>query len=306
MAVAMKRNVVAPERLGAKPVEEWESRVDNSPLARVLFSIGVFSPVLAVLVAIVHLWQRTMYLEDVALLLGMYFVVTMGVTIGYHRYLTHRGFRAPTWLKFLLLVLGSMSMQGPALIWASTHLEHHAKADKEGDPHSPLQGLIHAHLGWIIQGFDANPDKYGPWLKEDAIVRFVSKTYWLWVLVSLAIPYAVGGWHGLLWGGLVRIFLMHHVTWSVNSACHTFGKRPFKTGDRSTNHWLVGLLASGEGWHNNHHAFQRSAYHGLFWWQLDLSGIIIRLLELAHLITDVQRVAPVLLAKRRRETVHAE
>ncbi|MCL4545113.1 MAG: acyl-CoA desaturase, partial [Chloroflexi bacterium] len=118
---------------------------------------------------------------------------------------------------------------------------------------------------------------------------------------SLAIPFAVDGWRGLIWGGFVRMLLVHHVTWSVNSVCHVFGKRPFKTGDRSTNHWLVGLLAGGEGWHNNHHAFQRSAFHGLFWWQFDFSGLVIRFLELLHVITDVQRVDPTLIAKRLRE-----
>ncbi len=161
--------------------------------------------------------------------------------------------------------------------------------------------MIHAHLGWIIQGFDANPDKYGPWLKEDPIVRFVSKTYWLWVLVSLAIPYAVGGWHGLLWGGLVRIFLMLHVTWSVNSICHTFGKRPFKTGDRSTNHWLVGLLAFGEGWHNNHHAFPTMAYHGMGWRQFDLNSLVIRLLAITRLAWNVKQPSPELVARRRAQ-----
>ena len=303
-AIAMKRDLAAPERVNVKPPEEWEWRVDNGLPVRVLLSIGVLGPFVALVLAIVQLWQRAINLVDVGLLVGMYFVAAMGVTIGYHRYLTHRGFRAPTWLKFLLLVLGSMSMEGPALTWASTHLEHHAKSDKEGDPHSPLQGFIHAHLGWIIDGFDTDLDKYGPWLKEDRIVVFVSKTFWLWMLVSLAIPFAVGGWPGLLWGGLVRIFLVHHVTWSVNSICHVFGRRPFKTGDRSTNHWLVGLLASGEGWHNNHHAFQRSAYHGLYWWQFDLAGIVIRLLELGRVITHVQRVDPVLLVKRLREAGH--
>lgn len=239
----------------------------------------------------------------------MYTATAIGVTIGFHRYLTHRGFRAPNWLKFLLLVLGSMALQGPALTWAGTHLEHHARADQEGDPHSPLQGFIHAHFGWIINGFNHNPEKYRPWLKDDPITVFVSRTFWLWVAISLIIPFALGGWSGLLWGGLVRIVLVHHVTWSVNSVCHIFGSRPFTTGDRSTNHWLVGLLAGGEGWHNNHHAFQRSAFHGLSWWQFDLAGMTIRLFERMGLITHVQRVDRALLAKRKdiersRETLH--
>jgi len=128
---------------------------------------------------------------------------------------------------------------------------------------------------------------------------------WLWDVLSFAIPFAIDGWRGLIWGGLVRMFLVHHVTWSVNSVCHVFGKRPFKTGDRSTNNWLVGLLAGGEGWHNNHHAFQRSAYHGLFWWQFDLSGIIIRTLELTHVISEVQKVDRALIRRRLQEALTA-
>jgi stearoyl-CoA desaturase (delta-9 desaturase) len=273
-------------------------RADNGPATRALLAVGVLGPIVALAIAVAGLWQRAVSPVDLALLAGMYFATALGITIGFHRFLTHRGFRAPTWLKFLLLVLGSMAMQGPALTWASTHLEHHARSDQEGDPHSPRQGFLHAHLGWIIDGFDPNPDKYGSWLRDDPVVMLVSRTAWLWVLLSLAVPLAIGGWQGLLWGGVVRIVLAHHVTWSVNSVCHRFGARPFKTGDQSSNHWLVGLLAGGEGWHNNHHAFQRSAFHGLSWWQFDLSGLIIRLMELARLITDVQRVTPALRRKR--------
>lgn len=282
----------------AKAPAEWARRMDNSLVARALITLGVVGPLVAVIVAILQLWRRAVNGVDLALLGVMYFLVAMGVTIGYHRYLTHRGFRAPAWLKVLLLMLGSMSVEGPALTWASTHLEHHARSDREGDPHSPLEGFWHAHVGWIVDGFEANPTKYGAWLLKDPIVMFFNRTFWLWVIISLAIPFALDGWRGLLWGGLVRIFLVHHVTWSVNSVCHVFGRRPFKTGDRSTNHWLVGLLAGGEGWHNNHHAFQRSAYHGLFWWQFDLSGIIVRLLELTHVVTDVQKVDRALLRRR--------
>jgi len=301
VAVVLQRDIVAPSPASAKPPQEWRRRADNGPWTRTLIAFGVLSPIAVLVIAIAQLWRRAVYPVDVALLAGMYGLTAMGVTIGYHRYLTHRGFRAPAWLRALLLALGAMSMEGTPLTWASTHLEHHARADKEGDPHSPLQGFVHAHLGWIIDGFDANVEKYGSWLKLDPIVMFFTKTTWLWVLVSLAIPYAIDGWRGLVWGGFVRICLVHHVTWSVNSVCHVFGRRPFRTGDRSTNNWLVGLLAGGEGWHNNHHAFQRSAFHGLFWWQFDLAGLVIRGLELLHVIVDVQRVDPALLRARLRE-----
>jgi stearoyl-CoA desaturase (delta-9 desaturase) len=291
-----------PETEQPGPTPERLRRGTNSTLARFFVVVAVVGPLAAVAIAIGQLWQHAVYGKDLALLAGMYFFVAMGVTIGYHRYLTHRGFRAPSWLKVVLLILGTMSLEGTPLTWASTHLEHHAKSDREGDPHSPVEGFVHAHLGWIFDGFTANPAKYGPWLLKDPIVMFVTRTSWFWDILSLAIPFAIDGWRGLIWGGLVRIFLVHHVTWSVNSVCHVFGKRPFKTGDRSTNNWLVGLLAGGEGWHNNHHAFQRSAYHGLFWWQFDLSGLIIRTLEALHVISEVQKVDPVLLRRRLLES----
>jgi stearoyl-CoA desaturase (delta-9 desaturase) len=273
----------------------------NGRLARLIIAVGVTGPLVATVLAINQLWQRAVFGVDLALLAGLYVLVALGVTVGYHRYLTHRGFIAPAWLRFILLALGSMALEGPAVQWAATHLEHHARADRPGDPHSPLDGFIHAHVGWIIDGFGSRVDKYRAALAGDPVVVFVSQTVWLWVALSLAIPFAVDGWRGLLWGGVVRICLVHHVTWSVNSVCHVFGTRPFKTGDRSTNQWRVGLLAGGEGWHNNHHAFQRSAFHGLFWWQVDTAGMVIRLLEAAHLISDVQRVAPALLRKRLSE-----
>jgi stearoyl-CoA desaturase (Delta-9 desaturase) len=285
-----------------EPIAQELRRSTNSRLARFFVIVGVVGPLIAVGVAIAQLWQHAVYGKDLALLAGMYFFIAMGVTIGFHRYLTHRGFRAPGWLKVVLLILGAMSFEGTPLTWASTHLEHHAKSDREGDPHSPVEGFVHAHLGWIFDGFTADPAKYGPWLLKDPHVMFVTRTTWLWDILSLAIPFAVDGWRGLIWGGLVRMFLVHHVTWSVNSVCHVFGKRPFKTGDRSTNNWLVGLLGGGEGWHNNHHAFQRSAYHGLFWWQFDLSGLIIRTLEALHVISDVQKVDPAVIRRRLQDS----
>ena len=281
-----------------EPEGRAPTRADNGPIARAILLFFVFAPPLAVGYAMWQLWNRDVYLVDLATLLVMYFFVQMGVTVGYHRYLTHRGFVAPQWLKFLLLVCGSMSVEGPALTWASTHLEHHAKSDREGDPHSPLDGFWHAHFGWLIDGFKNDPVKYGHWLLKDPIVVFVSRTFWLWVVLSLAIPFAIDGWRGLLWGGIVRIFLVHHVTWSVNSVCHTFGSRPFRTGDMSTNNWIVALLSGGEGWHNNHHAFQRSAFHGLHWWQPDFSGWLIRTLEVLGVVKDVQRVTPEQMRKR--------
>lgn len=259
----------------------------------------VVIPLFGMLVAILMLWNRAVDWLDIALMVGLYVPISMGITIGFHRYLTHRGFRANPLIKAVLLILGSMAVEGSAISWAANHRKHHALADQEGDPHSPADGFFHAHVGWLFEGKAADQMVYARDLREDRMVMFISRTFPIWVALSLLIPFAIGGWSGLLWGGLVRIFLTHHVTWSVNSVCHTFGSRPFRTKDLSRNQWIVGLLALGEGWHNNHHAFPRSALHGLRWWQFDLSGLTIRLLERLRLIWNVQRVSPVDIQTRR-------
>jgi len=268
----------------------------------------VVVPLAATLFAIRLLWQRAVNWPDLALLGVLYALVAIGVTVGFHRMLTHRSFRPHPAVKLALLVLGSMAVEGPALQWAATHVKHHALADSEGDPHSPLDGFFHAHLGWVFESDNADPNVYCRNLVNDPIVGFVSRTFLLWAVLAFVIPFGVGGllggwagaWTGLLWGGLVRQFLTHHVTWSVNSVCHTFGRRAFETTDRSRNEWIVGLLAFGEGWHNNHHAFPRSAFHGLHWWQFDLSGYLIWALERLGLATEVYRIPPALLARQRQ------
>ncbi|GHO86016.1 stearoyl-CoA 9-desaturase [Dictyobacter formicarum] len=270
----------------------------SSPLYKGVLVLVVILPFLATIYAMWALWNRAVFLSDIVMLLIMYICITFGVTAGFHRMLTHRSFRAHPVIKFLLLVFGSMSLEGPALEWAATHVKHHAQSDKEGDPHSPTEGFIHAHLGWLFKDRMADPNVYCRNLVNDRMVVFVSRTFLLWVVLSLLIPFAVGGWHGLLWAGLVRIFIVHHVTWSVNSICHTFGKREFETTDKSRNEWIVGLLAFGEGWHNNHHAFPRSAFHGLHWWQVDFSAYLIRILEKVGLVKDVYRIPTDMLKNR--------
>jgi len=254
--------------------------------------VVVVLPFLATLFAIELLWQRAVNWTDLALLVAFNLLAGLGVTVGYHRMLTHRSFQPHPVVKFIFLVLGSMAVEGPALEWAATHIKHHAHSDREGDPHSPVEGFWHAHMGWMFNRSFADPNVYCRNLVRDPIVVFVSRTFIFWVTLSLAIPFAIGGWTGLLWGGLVRIFFTHHITWSVNSVCHTFGKREFETRDQSRNEWIVGLLGLGEGWHNNHHAFPRSAFHGLHWWQFDLSGYVIWTLERVGLVRDVYRVTP--------------
>ena len=286
--VSPSQRPVSPDRV---PLRELARR------AAVL--VVVVAPFLATIVAIVQLWQWLVTWQDLALLIGMYLPISLGVTAGFHRMLTHRSFRAHPVVRATLLILGSMAIEGAAITWAANHLKHHALADQEGDPHSPVDGLFHAHLGWLFTTDDADPKVYCRHLLRDPVVVFVDRTFLLWVALSLLIPFAIGGWTGLLWGGLVRIFYVHHVTWSVNSVCHTFGRRSFETSDRSRNQWTVGLLALGEGWHNNHHAFPRSAVHGLDRWQFDASAWLIAGLERLRLVREVQRIAPEVIARRR-------
>lgn len=270
----------------------------NSIRRSVILTVVVV-PFLALIYAIRTLWMRAVHPVDLIMLAVMYVLVVLGIGMGLHRMLTHRSFQANPVIKFILLVLGSMSLEGPVIGWAATHTKHHALADREGDPHSPLEGFAHAHVGWLFRDTksDADPAIYCKHLLNDRLVVFVNNTFFLWVALSLAIPFAIDGWTGLLWAGLVRIFLVHHVTWSVNSICHTFGRREYQTKDESRNEWIIGMLALGEGWHNNHHAFPRSAFHGLRWWQFDVSGYLIRLLERLKLVRDVYRVTPTMLAR---------
>lgn len=250
----------------------------------------VLVPFLATGYAIWQLWGRLVTWQDLLLFAALYIPISLGVTAGFHRYLTHRSFKAHPAVQVALLIFGSMAVEGNALGWAANHLKHHAHSDQEGDPHSPLDGLWHSHLGWLFIGQQADPKIWARHLLKDPIIRWVDQTFLLWVVLSLAVPYAVGGWQGLLWGGLVRMFFVHHVTWSVNSVCHTFGKRTYETTDRSHNNWVVGLLAMGEGWHNNHHRFPRAAIHGMDRWQFDGSAFLIQGLEKLRLVSNVYRI----------------
>lgn len=270
----------------------------HSRLVKLITLISVVAPLVGTIVAVWLLWQRLVTWRDLAILGGMYFSTALGITIGYHRMLTHRSFATWPAVRFVFMALGSMALQGPALDWASIHIKHHATTDTDDDPHSPVAGFFHAHIGWLFTSMEAEPAVYGSWLLKDALVLFISKTFFLWTALGFVIPYLLGGWTGVLWGGLVRVFFLNHVTWSVNSVCHTFGTRMFETSDRSKNNWLVGLLAFGEGWHNNHHAFPRSAFHGLRWWQFDLSAGVIRLLESSGLAWNVWRIPAERLAAR--------
>ena len=230
------------------------------------------------------------------------FVLTgFGTTIGYHRLLAHRSFETSGAVKAVLLVLGAMGLPTKPLDFVAHHLKHHAHSDRAGDPHSPLDGLLHAHVGWFVIGREpAERDRYCRHLRDDPVVRFVDRTTMVWVGVGLGLPFLLDGWQGLLWGGLIRLAVSNNATFAVNSIGHRFGSRPFATNDESRNNLLVALVSLGEGWHNNHHAFPTSASHGFGWRQPDASGLVIGLLARLGLVWNVKRVPPTRAKRRRR------
>ena len=280
---------------------------------------GVVVPFAGVLLAIVLLWNRAVDGIDLTILVGTYFLTALGVTVGFHRLLTHRSFQTHPWLERAFAVMGSLSAQGSVLDWVADHRKHHAHTDQEGDPHSPhvghgsgLGGLWHAHTGWLLetQG-QADWRKYARDLYEDPKMKRIAKRFPLWVALSLLIPtlagFALHGFtlsgalRGLVWGGLVRIFLLHHVTWSINSVCHFFGSRRFDLEDHSTNVAWLAIPSLGESWHHNHHAFPRSARHGLRPWEIDPSAVVIGGLERAGLAWNVVSITP----ERQRDKLRA-
>ena len=270
-------------------------------------------PFAATVAAIVLLWGQVVSWHDLALFGLMYVVTAVGITVGYHRMLTHRSFRTHKPTEYVFASLGSMAVQGPVIAWVADHRKHHAHTDVEGDPHSPhvghgdgvvgvLQGLWHAHMGWLLSEHGrADWKKYAPDLYEDRGMRLINRRFVTLVMLGLGIP-ALAGYlitgtllgaaTGLLWGGLVRIFFVHHVTWSVNSVCHFLGSRRFEVDDQSTNVFWLALPSLGESWHHNHHAFPRSAVHGLRRWELDPSALLIAAMERTGLAWNVIRIAP--------------
>ena len=289
-------------------------------LQRVVMFLSVVGPFVGMIGAILLLWGRGVGWIDLAAMLLMYCIAGFGVTIGFHRLLTHRSFETSRAVRILLAVCGSIGAQGAVIRWCATHRRHHQESDREGDPHSPhhfgdtplelLKGMWHAHVGWC---FDADVPDSGRSVRDllaDRAMLFVDRFYFAWVALGLLIPAAIvggvtGSWggalSGMLWGGLARIFLMQHVTWSVNSVCHVWGSRPFQSGDHSTNNPAVALLALGEGWHNNHHAFPTSARHGLFWWQFDSSYLLIRLMRLGGIAWNIRIPSETAMAMKRVE-----
>ena len=274
---------------------------------------AVVVPFLVVAAAVPLLWGNWLGPADVIVFAVMYVLSGFGVTVGFHRMLTHRAFATHAATRYAFAILGSLSVQGPVIDWVADHRKHHAHADEEGDPHSPhvghgggvrgaLRGLWHAHAGWLWRTHgQARAHKYARELVEDAGMRRINRRFPLIVLASLALPALLGlaltgaprgALTGLVWGGFARIFLQHHVTWSVNSICHFFGRRRFDVEDHSTNVFWLALPSLGESWHHNHHAFPRSAAHGLRRWELDPSAALIALMRRLGLAWNVVRIAP--------------
>jgi len=269
-------------------------------------------PLALVVFAAWRAWGGALGWSDLVVLAIAYTLTGLGITVGFHRLFTHRSFKTVPGFRLLLAVLGSAAVEGPLIEWVSNHRQHHRFSDQEGDPHSPhdhgpgfrgaLRGLVHAHVGWILDGdAAATPERYAKDLLSDPIAVFVDRTFVLWVLAGLALPFGLGvlltgslagGLTALLWGGAVRIFLLHHATFSINSLCHFFGRRPFETGDQSRNLAWLALPTLGEAWHNNHHAFPSSARHGQRGLQLDPSWWLIGALSRAGLAWDVVGVSP--------------
>lgn len=290
---------VAPEQDVAPPA---------APLAqRIATLIGVMGPFAGLVVAVALTWGWGFTWVEFTLLLTMYLAAGLGVTVGYHRLFTHRAFETFRPVRFIFAVLGSMAVQGPVLRWAAVHRRHHQHSDHEEDPHSPhghgggvrgvIRGFWHAHIGWMFDADAPNLHRYVGDLSADRLISFASRFWGLWALLGLIVPAAIGlaitgTWGGallgFLWGGLARVFFGHHVTWSINSVCHLWGRRAFAGRDHSRNNFIFGWLAFGEGWHNNHHAFPTSARHGLRWWEFDLSWILIRTMALFRLAWDVR------------------
>jgi stearoyl-CoA desaturase (delta-9 desaturase) len=273
------------------------------------FAIGVFVvvPFLAVIASIVLLWGRGISLADGIISLVFYMISGLGITVGFHRYFTHGSFKANRALRVALALAGSLAIEGSVITWVADHRRHHAYSDKEGDPHSPwrygtslwalTKGNIYAHTGWLFQVEKTNQERFTPDLLQDKDLKRIDDSFFVIVAATLLVPAAIGGlvtwsWQGavtaFIWGGLVRVFVLHHVTWSINSICHTIGERPFRSRDKSANFWPLAIPSFGESWHNSHHADPTCARHGVLKGQIDISARVIQGFEKLGWATDVR------------------
>jgi stearoyl-CoA desaturase (Delta-9 desaturase) len=284
--------------LSDKPKASWE---------RALVAVFVAVPMLALLAAIPLAWGWGLGWHDVIIAIAFYYFTGLGISAGFHRYFTHRSFKAKQGLRVVLAIAGSMAIEGPVLTWVADHRRHHKYSDREGDPHSPwrfgndwralLKGLAWAHIGWMFDGNHTSMEKFCPDLMADRKISWISRYFAVLVTTSLLAPALIGGlwswsWQGALtaffWASLVRVAFLHHVTWSINSICHTFGKEEFEVRDKSRNvNWLA-ILSFGESWHNLHHADPTCARHGALRGQIDTAARLIWLFEKAGWVYDVR------------------
>lgn len=307
-------------------LEEQTTRAPDAPLIHTLMiTIGLLLPFVGMVVAMWFAWAYGWFDWTQFWILVIGYVLTgLGITIGYHRLLTHRAFETYPVVRGFWVILGALTVQKTPIEWCATHRKHHALTDQPGDPHSPherppgffnaLKGFWHAHSGWIFNGhiIKTNQARYVPDLLQDRFVMWVHRTWaFVWFPLAFAIPATIawsitgtghGALMGFLWGGCVRVFLVQHITFSTNSICHLFGTRAYQTRDESRNNLFCGIFSGGEGFHNNHHAFPSSARHGLEWWQPDLSWAVIRLMEITGLAWNVKLPSSKMIQSKRLST----
>jgi stearoyl-CoA desaturase (delta-9 desaturase) len=304
VAMTSQQAVRAPSAPGPADIQP----VQNENLHRTLTGLVTAVPVLALGFAAWRSWHGLLSPADLAVFGVLYVATGFGVTVGFHRLFTHRSFKTGPVVRAVLAILGSASIEGPVISWVADHRKHHAFSDLPGDPHSPhvehgvglrgaLRGLVHAHIGWLFVHDERGArDRYAPDLLKDPVMRFVDRYFFVWALSGFAAAFGLGyalggtvdaGLTALLWGGAIRLLLLHHVTYSINSICHVFGRQRFSTTDESRNVFWLSLITFGESWHNNHHAFPTSARHGMRRWELDPSAMVIRALAACGLAWDV-------------------
>lgn len=307
--------VLDPPQPAADPIEAFDRKTWTQ---QVVLTIFLVVPFVAIVAAVPLAWGWGLTMRDVVIATVMYAVSGLGITVGFHRYLTHRSFNARRPVRIGLAVAGSLALQSSAIQWVADHRRHHRFSDKEGDPHSPwrygnsfgavAKGFFYSHVGWLYDWEKTDELKYAPELIADPDINFISRTFTLWVTVSLLLPPLVGGLWGwswkaaltaFIWGSLVRIALLHHVTFAINSVCHITGRRPFRTKDRSQNVWWLAILSFGESWHNFHHAEPTSARHGVRLFEIDTSAMLIKVMEKLRWVSDVRWPDRATISRRR-------